>query len=78
MKTFLRIILGVSFFAPLIASAHIYDYTDGYGMYGMMGYGGGTSILFTLAIIVWIIVGILVSVMLWRKINRKDGGHQEK
>ena len=75
MKKIFHTILGISFFIPLIASAHMYDYADGYGVYGMMGYGGGISILFPLAVVVWIIVGILVSIMLWRKINRKDGGH---
>lgn len=71
-KTLFHAVLGISFFLPAIASAHMYDYVDGYGMYGMMGYGGGISILFPLAIIVWIIVGILASIILWRKVNKKD------
>lgn len=71
-KTLFHAVLGISFFLPVIASAHMYDYVDGYSMYGMMGYGGGISILFPLAIIVWIIVGILASIILWRKVNKKD------
>ena len=78
MKTLLRVTLGMSFFAPLIASAHMYDYADGYGTSGMMGYGGGASVLFPLAILVWIVVGVLVSILLWKKINKKDGGHSEE
>ena len=75
--------MGISFFAPMIASAQVYGYTDGYQGYnmmgyGMMGYGGGISVLFSLAILVWIVVGVLVSIFLWKKINKKDSGHTEK
>lgn len=78
MKTFFRTILGVSFLVPVTASAHICDYTDGYGTYGMMGYGGGIGLLSFTAIIVWIVVGVLLSVLLWHKINKKNCEHPEK
>lgn len=78
MKTLFRAIFGVSFLVPAIASAHMCDYADGYGTYGMMGYEGGTDILFSIAIIAWIVVGILVSVVLWQKINKKTCEHQDK
>lgn len=78
MRTLLHTIFGVSFFVPVTASAHICDYTDGYGTYGMMGYGGGMGILFSVAIIAWIVVGVLVSLFLWQKINKKSSERTEK
>jgi len=44
----------------------------GYGLNGgMMNWGGGFGLLFTLSWIIWLVVGIFLAIYLWQKINKK-------
>ncbi len=66
MKKTFSIATALALVAPFIASANIMG-GDGY-KYGMMGYGGGLMLLTWL---VWLIVGILTAVWLWKQISKK-------
>ncbi len=67
MKKTFSIATVLALVAPFVASANMLG-GDGYG-YGMMGFGGG-FMLITWA--VWLIVGILAAIWLWKQINKKD------
>lgn len=69
MKKITYTVIGLAILMPSIASACLFDWGYGNSGYGMMGYGGGTFMVF--GGIVWTIVGILAGVWLWQNINRK-------
>ncbi len=66
MKKIFSIVTALALVAPFVASANILG-GDGYRQ-GMMGYSGGLMLLTWL---VWLIVGILTAVWLWKQINKK-------
>ncbi len=65
MKKIFSIAAAVALVAPSVASAGMM----GGDRYGMMGFGGGFMFI-TWA--VWITVGILTAIWLWKQINKKD------
>lgn len=75
MKTILGATLGLAGAAPMLASAAWGNYGDGYGMYGMTGYGGaitgGFGFFMVAGCLAWTVVGILAAVWLWQQINKK-------
>ena len=77
MKKLILYLYPVLFFIPSIVSADRgymmnFDSVGGCGGWGwMMGYGGLWSWFSVLIPVVWLIVGILVIIWLWGKINKK-------
>ncbi len=65
MKKIFSIATAVALVAPSVASANMM----GDDRYGMMGYGY-VFMLITWA--VWLTVGILAAIWLWKQINKKD------
>ncbi len=66
MKKIFIIAGTLALVAPFVASAGMMG-GDGYG-YGMMGFGGGFMLI---TWIVWLTVGILAAIWLWKQINKK-------
>ncbi len=65
-----KFILVLSFLFPVLASAHAEDLgPEMMGGWNMMGWGLWPW-FFTLTWLVWLVVGILIIVWLWKKINK--------
>ncbi len=64
MKKTFSIATALALAAPFVASANILDGEK----YGMMGFSGGFMLV---TWVVWLIVGILAAIWLWKQINKK-------
>ncbi|MBU3968715.1 hypothetical protein KJ991_00650 [Patescibacteria group bacterium] len=76
MKKLILYFYPILFLIPSIVSADRgymmnFDSVGCGGWGGMMGYGGLWSWFMVLIPVVWLIVGILVIIWLWGKINKK-------
>ncbi len=67
MKKIFSIVTALALVAPFVASANMMG-GDGYKN-GMMGFGG---VFMLMTWIVWLTVGILAAIWLWKQINKKD------